>query len=84
MISRLASDTAKRIAPDEVGSSIAGRVVNGMKADVDEGEDGELYAATGFTRQSHRRTGLRHSAVVEPFFFSHCLQLTALQRFFSF
>jgi hypothetical protein len=56
--SKLAADTAKRIAVDEINMELVSRVVSGVKADVDEGEDGELYAAMGFVRKSHRSTGL--------------------------
>jgi hypothetical protein len=55
---KVAADTAKRIAADEVNTEIVSRIVSGVKADADEGEDGELYAAMGFVRKSHRSTGL--------------------------
>ena len=32
--------------------------MNGVRADPDEGEDGELYAAMGYVRTSERSTGL--------------------------
>ena len=33
-------------------------VVNGVKSDRDEGEDGELYETMGYVRKSERKTGL--------------------------
>ena len=46
---------AKRTSIDEISLDAANRAVNGAKADPKEGEDGELYAAMGFVRKSHRR-----------------------------
>ena len=33
-------------------------IVHGVKGDLEEGEDGELYAAMGFVRKSLRSSGL--------------------------
>ena len=33
-------------------------MVNAVKGDPDEGEDGELYEAMGYVRKSERRSGL--------------------------
>lgn len=43
---------------DAAGLTLALRVVNAVKADAEEGEDGELYEAMGYVRKSERRTGL--------------------------
>jgi hypothetical protein len=43
---------------DAAGLLLALRVVNAVKADAEEGEDGELYEAMGYVRKSERRTGL--------------------------
>jgi hypothetical protein len=37
-------------------------VVNAVKGDPDEGEDGELYEAMGYVRKSERRSGLSRKA----------------------
>jgi hypothetical protein len=55
---KLQSATARRVAADEASMAIVRRVVSGVKADPEEGEDGELYAAMGFVRKSHRSSGL--------------------------
>ena len=55
---KLQSATARRVAVDEASMEIVRRVVNGVKADPEEGEDGQLYAAMGFVRKSHRSSGL--------------------------
>lgn len=56
---KLQSLIAKRTSIDELSLDAASRAVNGAKADPEEGEDGELYAAMGFVRKSHRRAGRR-------------------------
>jgi len=52
-----ARDTA-----DAAAFALAARVVNAVKADEAEGEDGELYEAMGYVRKSERRTGLSRKA----------------------
>ena len=45
------------------------RIVNAIKADADEGEDGEVYAALGYVRKAHRTNGRRRlspPAAAEP------------------
>jgi hypothetical protein len=39
-------------------------VVNAVKGDPDEGEDGELYEAMGYVRKSERKSGLSRKAKV--------------------
>ena len=41
-------------------------VVNGVKADPAEGEDGELYEAMGYVRKSERKSGLTKKKPVTP------------------
>jgi len=43
---------------DRQTERVISRVVNGVRADPDEGEDGELYEAMGYVRKSERRSGL--------------------------
>lgn len=52
----------KRDDADAAGLVLALRVVNAVKADAEEGEDGELYEAMGYVRKSERRTGLSRKA----------------------
>ena len=47
-----------RDAADKAAFALATRVVNAVKADEAEGEDGELYEAMGYVRKSERKTGL--------------------------
>jgi hypothetical protein len=48
----------RRVALDEAANRLAKIVVSGVKADREEGDDGELYAAMGFVRTSDRSSGL--------------------------
>ena len=41
-------------------------VVNGVKSDRDEGEDGELYETMGYVRKSERKTGLTRKNKKNP------------------
>jgi hypothetical protein len=41
-------------------------VVNAVKGDPDEGEDGELYAAMGYVRKSDRKTGKTNKPKPQP------------------
>lgn len=43
---------------DVVSNTQMALVVNSVKGDPDEGEDGELYEAMGYVRKSERKTGL--------------------------
>ncbi|MFH1500157.1 MAG: hypothetical protein ABII82_20310 [Verrucomicrobiota bacterium] len=47
-------DDADRTALDTIAL-----VVNAVKGDPDEGDDGELYEAMGYVRKSERKSGLR-------------------------
>lgn len=49
---------ARRKAADEVSFAALRRVVFGVIADRQEGDDGALYAAMGYVRKSLRRSGL--------------------------
>ena len=55
---RLQSALARRVTIDETSLKVAQRVVNAVKADPEEGDDGELYVAMGFVRRRDRKTGL--------------------------
>jgi hypothetical protein len=41
-------------------------VVNAVKADLDEGDDGELYKAMGYVRKSDRKSGLVRKTTTTP------------------
>lgn len=41
-------------------------VINAVKGDPDEGEDGELYEAMGYVRKSERRSGLGRKVKTKP------------------
>jgi hypothetical protein len=43
---------------DKAAIELSSHVVNAVKADPNEGEDGELYEAMGFVRKSERKSGL--------------------------
>jgi hypothetical protein len=49
-------DEADRVSLDAVQL-----VVNGIKGDPEEGEDGELYEALGYVRKSERKSGLHRA-----------------------
>jgi len=48
----------QRDEADQVTIDTLKLVVNAVKGDVDEGEDGELYEAMGYVRTSERKSGL--------------------------
>lgn len=47
---------------DRVALEAMQLVVNAIKGDPDEGEDGELYEAMGYVRKSERKSGLSRKA----------------------
>jgi len=49
---------------DRVSLDVIQRVISAVKADGDEGEDGELYEAMGYVRKSERRSGLTRKGKV--------------------
>lgn len=63
---QLEAALAAREAADKASLALLARVVNGVRADRTEGEDGELYAAMGYTRKSARRTGLTRRGSLTP------------------
>ena len=48
---------------DKVSLAACQIVVNAVKGDPDEGEDGELYEALGYVRKSERSSGLHRAKV---------------------
>ena len=55
---RLQTASARRVTVDRASMKVLQRVINAVKADPEEGDDGELYVAMGFVRSSERSTGL--------------------------
>jgi len=55
---RLQSGNVRRAAVDPEFEKVLQRVINAVKADPEEGDDGELYEAMGFVRRSVRSSGL--------------------------
>ena len=56
---RLQSARARLVTVDEQSLNVVQRVVNAVKADPEEGDDGELYVAMGYVRKRDRKTGLQ-------------------------
>ncbi len=56
---RLQSARARLATVDEQSLKIVQRVVNAVRADPEEGDDGELYVAMGYVRKRDRKTGLQ-------------------------
>jgi hypothetical protein len=54
----LQSGQARRVTIDEASLKIGQRIVNAVKADPEEGDDGEVYVAMGYVRKRDRRSGL--------------------------
>jgi len=55
---RMQAAIARRDDADTAAAILVRRIVNAVKGDPDEGEDGELYAAMGYVRRSDRSSGL--------------------------
>ena len=57
----------QRLLSDDASLGLAQLVVNSVKGDPNEGEDGSLYAAMGYVPKSARRSGLtRKGATTAP------------------
>ena len=56
---RLQSARARLATVDEESLKVVQRVVNAVRADPEEGDDGELYVAMGYVRKRDRKTGLQ-------------------------
>ena len=57
----------QRLLSDDASLGLAQLVVNSVKGDPNEGEDGSLYAAMGYVPKSARRSGLtRKGAATAP------------------
>lgn len=54
----LTAVTSQRDAADIASLQQVNLIVNSVKGDKDEGEDGELYEAMGYIRKSERKSGL--------------------------
>ena len=56
----------QRRQSDDASLALTQLVVNGVKADVAEGEDGPLYAAMGYIPKSSKRSGLTRKGSTTP------------------
>lgn len=56
--SRMTAAAVRRDAADVVSLEVVRLIVHAIKGDPTQGEDGELYAALGYTRRSQRGSGL--------------------------
>ena len=63
----LKQELAARDDADKLSRKAVQRVVNAVKADLDEGEDGELYTAMGYVAKSVRNSlrGIRRAKSAE-------------------
>lgn len=57
----MATAINRRNDADEISLGLVQLVVNGVKGDADEGEDGDLIEAMGYVRKSERASGLNRS-----------------------
>jgi len=62
---RIAAETDRANA-DAVSMPQVNLVVNAIKGDPTEGEDGELYAAMGYVRKSDRKSGKTNKSKTKP------------------
>ena len=51
---------------DSKSLAVISLVVNAVKGDPAEGEDGEFYEALGYVRKSERKSGLRRGKTIAP------------------
>ncbi len=56
--SQATDNRTQRHASDDASLQLVQLVVNAVKGDPEEGEDGSLYAAMGYVPKSQRRSGL--------------------------
>ena len=61
---QLLRELNNRESADKASQALMKRMVNAIKADVDEGEDSDLYEAVGYVRLSERRTGRRRGKIL--------------------
>lgn len=62
---QLSAEQNKRDDADQASFALINRVVNGVKADPEEGDNGDLYEAMGYTRRSERNSGLHRGKLAE-------------------
>lgn len=63
---QLQSSRARRVTVDEASLKIVQRIISAVKADPEEGDDGELYVAMGYVRKRDRKSGLRRKRQEKP------------------
>lgn len=62
---QLLAEQNKRDDADAASLATIQLIVNAVKGDPEEGEDGELYEAMGYTRKSERSSGLHRGKTPE-------------------
>jgi len=62
----LTAVTSQRDDADATSLEQVNLIVNSVKGDKDEGEDGELYEAMGYIRKSERKSGLTKKKQASP------------------
>ena len=63
---KLVAAQTQRDEADATGLVVAQAVVNAVKGDLTEGEDGELYETMGYVRKSERKSGLHRKSKPTP------------------
>ena len=63
---KLTAAQDERDDADKISNAAVLQVVNGVKGDPAEGEDGELYEAMGYVRKSERASGLSRKTPDTP------------------
>lgn len=65
LVAHYARRVAQYVNP-VAGLALIGLVVNAVKGDPEEGEDGEFYEALGYVRKSERKSGLSRGKKPAP------------------
>ncbi len=58
LLNQLVGEQQNRNEADKAALKAIAKVVNGVKGDPEEGDDGTLYEAIGYVRKSARKSGL--------------------------
>ena len=64
--SQATDNLTQRHQSDDASLELAQLVVNSVKGDIEEGENGSLYAAMGYVTKSARRSGLTRKDPTTP------------------
>jgi hypothetical protein len=64
--SQATDNLTQRHQSDDASLEAAQMVVNSIKGDIEEGENGSLYAAMGYVTRNARRSGLTRKGLTTP------------------